>query len=85
MADPARRSTASPARDLRSAAEAVMRAAERCADLTAAELRTLSARLRGVVFDDAVAAAERQRGADEALAAAGLVPPPRARRLRAVR
>jgi hypothetical protein len=61
-----------------------MRAAERCADLTGAELRTLSARLRGLVFDEAVVEAERARAADEALAAAGLVPPPRGRHLRAV-
>ncbi len=84
MADPAR--TGPPARGwtLREARDAVLRAAERCADLTSAELRSLSSRLAAVVLDDAIVEAERARAADEALAAAGLVPPPRGRHLRSV-
>ena len=62
-----------------------MRAAERCAGLTAAELRDLSWQLRRLAFNDAVIEQERARAAEEALAAAGLVPPPRGRHLRAVR
>jgi hypothetical protein len=82
VADPGRRSRPPrPDWDLRDAKDAVMRAAEKCADLTSGELRILSARLRGLVFDDAVVEAERARAADEALAAAGLVPPPRGRHL----
>jgi hypothetical protein len=46
-------------------------------------LRDLGAQLRYAVFDEAVADAERSRAADDALAAAGLVPP-QARHLRAV-
>lgn len=61
-----------------------MAAAGRCADLTSAELRSLSARLRHLAFSDAVVEAERARAADEALAAAGLAPPPPPRHLRAV-
>jgi hypothetical protein len=84
MADPAR-SAASPAKwDLRKASQAVMRAAEMCADLTPADLRALSAGLRGLVLDDGIVEQERARAAEEALAAAGLVPPPRGRHLRAV-
>ena len=88
MADPARRSAAGPASpgaDLRRAAEAVMRAAERCAELSAAELRRLDARLRGLVVDEAVIEAEAGRRAAEVLAAAGLVPPPRTPHLHVVR
>jgi hypothetical protein len=43
-----------------------------------------AAQLRGREFDDAVIEAERSRAVAEALAGAGLVPPPRGRHLRAV-
>ena len=49
-----------------------------------AVLRDLAGRLRPLAFDEAVIEAERARAADEALAAAGLVPPPRGRHLRAI-
>ena len=84
MADPAFRSAARPGWGLREAALAVMDAAERCDGLTAAELLTLNARLRNLVLDDAIVEAERARAAEEALAGAGLVPPPRGQHLRAV-
>ena len=48
-------------------------------------LRDLGAQLRGLAFDEAVIEAEAGRRADEIVAAAGVVPPPRGRRLRAVR
>jgi hypothetical protein len=50
----------------------------------AESLRGISAQLRPAAFDEAVVEAERSRAAHDALAAAGLVPPPRGRHLRAV-
>jgi hypothetical protein len=47
-------------------------------------LRDISAQLRPLAFDEAVIDAERARAADEALAAAGLLPPPPPRHLRVV-
>lgn len=48
-------------------------------------LRDMGAQLRYLTFSEAVVEAERDRAAGDALAAAGVVPPPPARHLRAVR
>jgi hypothetical protein len=53
------------------------RGAIRTAQEAVAALRDLGGCLRYAAFDEAVVDAERARAADEALAAAGLVPPPR--------
>jgi hypothetical protein len=53
------------------------RSAVRAAELAASALRDLGGCLRPIVFDEAVVEAERERAACDALAAAGLVPPPR--------
>ena len=55
------------------------RGAVRTAQQAVLALRDLGGCLRPLAFDEAVIEAERARAADEALAAAGLVPPPRCR------
>lgn len=59
------------------------RGAVRAAQQAVAALRDAAGCLRPLAFDEAVIEAERERAAEQALAAAGLVPPPR-RHLHAV-
>jgi len=54
------------------------------AECTAA-LEDIGVQLRRLAYDEDIIEAERARAAEEALAAAGLAPPPRSRRLRVVR
>jgi hypothetical protein len=58
--------------------------AVRAVEQAVAAFRDALGCLRPAVLDEAVVEVERARAADEALAAAGLVPPPRGRHLRVV-
>lgn len=79
MAVPARRSAAAPAvPEWGEVRAAVTRAAGTCSPGDAAVIR------RALAYGEALIEAEAVRRADEILAAAGLVPPPRRRHLHAV-